>query len=154
EVDVRDDADLPRDDVRRVEAAAEAALDDGPLDFGLGEDLESRRGDEGEPGRRSSGRPLPERSPAGVEAALQRGRGLLVPDVRAVDADALVDAVDVRRGVEAGSHARVRERRRDERAGRALPLGPRDVDGAETGVRGAEALEDVGGGLESAAHGG
>ena len=118
-----------RDDVGRVEASADADLHDGEVDPRLAEGEERR-----ERRRLEEGEIRP-----GVERAREQLGEPRVAHRLAVDADALGEPAEVRRGVEARLHARRARDRLDHRADAALAVGPGDVHHAKAalGVPGA-----------------
>ena len=143
ERDAGDDRYQGADDVGRIEPAAHADLEHdraGPL---LGEVQQThRRGD------------LEERQPAFVlakdvafepfdgVAQLVHQRDHLGRRRRlAVDRESLLQAVQVRRGIEPCPHTRSTERRGRHRGGRTLALGARDVDDRQPGMRVAQPAE-------------
>src|SRR5208282_6788225 len=105
EINGGDDGDLRLDDVGGVEAAAEADFVDGEFDLGADEMVEGHGGEAfeegGMGGEFARGQQL-------LDERLDAGEGggeVVVVNLQAVDADALVDTLEVRRGVEAGAGA-------------------------------------------------
>jgi len=139
----QDGQDRP-DDVGRVEPAAHPDLQDHDPRAPAGEVEQAHRGGDLEEGRP----PVPvvgvggvqggDGGPDGVDQADQLGGGRL----GAVDPEPLLQLVQVWRAEQAGHHARGRERRGEHRGGRALPLGPGDVDDPERFVGVAQAPEE------------
>jgi len=110
-----------------AEPPAESDFGDEPVDSGLAKRAQRRGGDDVEPGRFEPGAggddPL-----ARVDRPLDRARERGVLDLAAVDRDALVDPLDVRRRVAADAQARATQPRVDQGRGRALALAAGDVD--------------------------
>ena len=127
EADGRDHADFGSADVRGVEAAAEARLEDGHVDLPFGEFQERRRGDQ-----------LEERRGVlhvgGADRFVMRTQAFGEGDDRgvgqrdAVDLDAFADLHQVRARVEARATAVRALDRFDHRGGRALAVGASDVE--------------------------
>src|SRR5208282_4292702 len=144
EINGGDDGDLRLDDVGGVEAASEADFVDGEFDLGADEMVEGHGGEAFEEGgvrRELAGgqQLLDERVDAG-----ERGSEIVVVDFQAVDANALVDALQVRRGVEAGAGAGGVKDGFEDRSGRSLAVGAGDVDAGDGAVGRAETLGEAG----------
>ena len=109
EIDRRDDGDFRRDDIRGIEPAAQAHFIDREIDALLGED-EKRHGGDAFEERRMRAASAPEAiSDSMAECTrVQAAAKSLVGNVFAIDADALVDALKVRRSVKPGAQARRR----------------------------------------------
>ena len=97
----------------------------------LGEDQKAEHGGDLEVGQRHAGRDHP-----GVER-----RQPVAVDLAAGDANPLREPRQVRRGVKAGAQARAPQDRLGHRRGRALAVGPGDLDGGESLLRIAEPLQ-------------
>ncbi len=106
EGDVGDDGDEGVDDVGGVEAAAEAYFEDGYVDFLLSEVEEGEGGEDLEEAWVvREGSLADEAFGCGVYVEVEAGE-VFVGDLDAVDLDALVDAGEVGRRVEASAVAR------------------------------------------------
>ena len=136
--DVGDDREQGLDDVGSVEAASEAHFEDGDADFLLAE-VEEGQGGEGfeEAWMVREGGFGDETAGGVVDVEVEAGE-VVVGDGGAVDPDALVDAGEVRGGVEGGAVAGGGEDAGERGGGRALAVGSGDEDGGESGLRIAE----------------
>ena len=124
--DVHDRADLRMgDDVRRIEAATHADLEDDEIAVLLLEVAEGHRSDHFEV-RRLLAEGLRSCTHTGSKPAEIRIRNRL-----AIDRDALVKLVEVRRDIETGTETRRRQNRLGHDAGRALAVRAGDVHIAE-----------------------
>ena len=147
EGDVGEDGEQRIDDVGGVETASEAHFEDGDLDVALGEVEEGQRGEGLEEAgvmRQLAGRDEVLRGlvDAEVEAGeVSSGSREMSRDndgcqmAAAVDADALVDANEMRRGVERGAIAGGGEDAGQRGGSRAFAVGPGDQDGGELALR-------------------
>ena len=105
ERDVGDDGEDGGDDVGGVETASHAYFEDGEIDAGFREVNEGEGGEEFEVAGEGGEGGVEDELPGGrVDAEIEAGE-VFVGDVAAVELDALVDAVEVRRGVEANAQA-------------------------------------------------
>ncbi len=109
-----------RDDVGRVEPAAEPDLDDRGIGWGAGES------EEGGGGGRLEEAQL--HAVGGVERLGEQGGQRLIVDQPPGEADALVEADQMRAGIDMRREARRLDRRAQKGAGRALAVGPGDVE--------------------------
>ncbi len=125
------------------EPSAEADLDDRPCRPRLAEDDEGRERQQVEPGGVARSRILAPRGLERVERGFEAARQGPVVDVARIEADALVDPLDVWRGVAPDAKSSAMKRRLDQRRDRALALGARDMHGAERGLRVAEPRREV-----------
>ena len=114
-----------------VEPSAEAGLQNGDVDGLLGEDQKGEHGGDLEVGERDAGRDDPR---------VERRQPVAV-DLAPGDPDALGEPRQVGRGVEAGAEARRTEDRLGHRRGRALAVGPGNLDGGEALLGIAEPLQ-------------
>jgi hypothetical protein len=136
EADRREDGQLRRDHVRRVEAAAEAGLDHGDLDARLGEGDEGGGGEELELGDRALiVRGLAVGGDGRLLGPLERAGERILGDRPAPDPDPLTPVADVRRRVGAGADAVGLEQRRRHQRHRGLAVGADDVDRREPVLR-------------------
>ena len=121
ERDGRDDAEARRvNDVGGVEAAAEADFEQGEIGRRLGEgEKGGRRGDLEEGDLLAA---------IGLFAAFEKSDQTVLVDQVAGDADAFMEAREVRRGVDVDAVATRLEPRADHRDGRAFAVGAGDVD--------------------------
>ena len=123
--DVRDDGDLGQDDVRRVEKAAQADLDDGIVDVLFGEIIERRRRQHLELGRLLQS--LGEHRLRRLLGSRDRRGEVRLARLLAVDDEALRVGSEMRRGVEPRPKARFRQNCRRHGADRALAVRACDV---------------------------
>ena len=141
DADVSDDRQLRVDDVGGVEATAEADLEDGDIDALLRVIAERDSGEEFEKaGRMREFAVSDERGGRGVDECEENGKvvvGNLVElgGFAVGKLDALVDAEQVGRGVEAGAKTGSAEDRGERGGGRTLAVGAGDEHGAEGAVR-------------------
>ena len=122
-------------DVRRVETAAQADLEDGRVDLVCREVEPGRGGETLEVGRR--------RRSGGSERASEVGSEFGLGDRLAVDAEALLDVLEVGGGVEAAAVTGGGQERRQRRARRALAVRARDQDRGYSPLGIAEGAEEV-----------
>ena len=138
EADMHDGADLWRgDDVRRIEAATHTDLEDDERAVLLLEPAEGHRGDHLEV-RRLLTEGLCGSTHTGSKPAEIRIRNRL-----AIDRDALVKLVEVRRDIETGTETRRRQNRLGHDAGRALAVRAGDVHIMELLLRVAERVHEI-----------
>src|SRR6185295_80634 len=116
--------------VRGIEPAAEAHFDDGEVHPLLGEPGEGCQGDRFEVGGGSTGLALGESDEVRQQPGEPGGR-----DRPAVDPQPLLDALEMRGGVEAGAVTGGARHGREERRGRALAVGAGYEDGRESALR-------------------
>ena len=138
--DIRDDRDLRRDDIRRVERAAEADLDDGVLDLAFREVVEAQCREHLE--LRRALRALCEHH---LDFRTDDGHALsevLLADVLPVDADALGVRDEMRRAVEARMDTAAAQGPLDHRRDRALAIRARHVDRAVAVLRHIQKLQE------------
>ena len=134
EADIGDDGEVGLQDIGAVEPAAEPRLDHGDVDVGIGEPLETEtRGnfEERQALLDEIGFPLRE-----------EGEYIFLRDHLPVDADALPEITEMRRGEKAGAEPRRPEGGSEHRRDRALAVGPRHMDAAETAFGMAERLAE------------
>ena len=141
ERDVGDDGEQRLDDVGGVETAAHAHFEDGEIDLRLGEGFEGDRGQHFEVARVCGEASIGDQA-AGtvVDAEVEPGK-VLVADGRTVDANALVDALEMRRGVEADAVASALQDRGQSGSGRTLAVGAGNQYGAKSLFRMAERFD-------------
>src|ERR1700733_154060 len=127
EIDWRDDGNLRRDDIRRIETATHADLINCEIHAARSKRKKGHRRDAFEERwmRREPARGH-ERFDRGVYTA-PSVREILVRNVLTIDADALVDALEVRRSIEPGSQAGHTQDRLEHRSRRAFAVCPSDV---------------------------
>ena len=131
EGDVGDDGEERIDDVGGVEAAAHADFEDSDLDFGLGKVEKGHGGQDFEEAGELRSLPSATSCLRGiVDAEVDGGEGI-VGDFGAIDADALVGAREMRRGVEAGAQAGGGQDRGEGRGRGAFAVGAGDEDGGK-----------------------
>ena len=138
EIDRGDDGDLGLDNVGRIEPAAEAHFVDRKLYTRFSEGHEGERGDALEIGRMSLQLALGEQA-FDRQMNARPGRGeRFIRDVLAIDANALVDALEVGGGVQTGAQAGGAQDRFEHRSRRSFAVRAGDVHAGNPEVRIAE----------------
>src|SRR5579862_1228270 len=135
EIDLGDHGDFGQKNIRRVQAPAHAGLTDGELRARAGEIHECDRGDalekSGMRGKATGG----EQFLDGRADPRECGGKFLVGNFPAVQANAFVDALKVRRSVQARSQARRAQNRIEHRGGGALSICAGDMHGLKLALR-------------------
>lgn len=152
EVNIRNHANLASERVRRIQAPSQPTFDDRPLHAGPLKREHGRRRQDVEPTRRTRRSALDARRILCVKRLLESRRELLVSNLRSADSHALVEPFDVRRGKHAGSNPLRFESTRHERRHRALALGPRDMNNAESALGIAQPRQQIGSWLDRHTH--
>ena len=144
EIYARDDGNSGRENVRGVETAAEADLENAEFDAFAREAFEGHGRDAFEiRGMRTElvhGEQLLDQR---LQASENSGEGLIA-DFFAVHADAFVDSFEMRRGIQAGSKACRAEDGFEERRGRAFAVCPRNVRAGISAIGAAEPFSEHG----------
>jgi len=133
EAQAGDDRHQRRQDVRRVQPAAQANLDDGHVHRAGGEVVEGQGGDDFEPGDARRG--LDGRAHAIHDGDERRLGDAAIGGVGRQDADAFAELTQVGRGVEADAQPSQPQAGGAHGRHRAFALGAGDVERREAGVR-------------------